>query len=148
MPAHAFKGYASSCNVGILNSFSRELQLEVTESAIKNNLMDLLTELKNFKFVTTLALEFKKIKSDDKTQTQTLNSKTETIINEIDIDDAFKSVYGTIIPNKQKYLGKGSGWIIDSVIDHNINISNYNPSPGSSYNQITKRIRPSKKRFD
>ena len=26
------------------------------------------------------------------------------------------------------FLGKGSGWIIDSVIKHNINISNYNRS--------------------
>ena len=27
-----------------------------------------------------------------------------------------------------KCLGKGSGWITDSVIDHNINTSKYNPS--------------------
>ena len=30
-------------------------------------------------------------------------------------------------------LGKGSGWIIDSVIDHTISISKYNPLAGSSY---------------
>ena len=34
--AHAFKGYASSYNVEILNSFNPELQLKDTESAIKN----------------------------------------------------------------------------------------------------------------
>ena len=33
----------------------------------------------------------------------------------------------------QKSLGKGSEWIIDSVIDHNIIISKYNPLSGSSY---------------
>ena len=33
-------------------------------------------------------------------------------------------------------------------MDHNINISKYNSLPGSSYNQITKRIRSYKKRFD
>ena len=35
----------------------------------------------------------------------------------------FESIYNTIISNKQKLLGKGSGWIIDSVIDHITNIS-------------------------
>ena len=38
-PPHAYKGYPSSYNVNILNSFNPELQLEDTESAIRNNLM-------------------------------------------------------------------------------------------------------------
>ena len=32
---HAFKGFASSYNVDILNSFNSELQLKDTESAIR-----------------------------------------------------------------------------------------------------------------
>ena len=50
----------------VLNSFNPELQLKDTESAIKIKLIDLLTQLKAFKFVTTLALVFKKIESEDK----------------------------------------------------------------------------------
>ena len=42
--AHTFKGFASSYNVEILNSFNRELQLKDTESAIKSKLIDLLTQ--------------------------------------------------------------------------------------------------------
>ena len=34
------------------------------------------------------------------------------------------------------FLGKGSGWIIDSVIKHNINISNYN----RSYIKLPKKL--------
>ena len=41
-------------------SFIPELHLKDTESAIKNKLIDSLTELKGFKVVTTLVLEFKK----------------------------------------------------------------------------------------
>ena len=48
-------------------------------------------------------------------------SKAETIINESDIDDIFQSIYTTIISKIQKFLGKGSDMIIDSVIEHNIN---------------------------
>ena len=35
---HTFKGYASSYNVEIWNSFNSELQLKETEPSIKNNL--------------------------------------------------------------------------------------------------------------
>ena len=38
--AHAFKDYASTYNVEILNSFESELQLKDTESAIKSKLKD------------------------------------------------------------------------------------------------------------
>ena len=65
---HAFKGYASIYNVEILNSFNHELQLKDTESAIKNKLIELLIQSKDFKFVTTLVLVFKKIESGDKTK--------------------------------------------------------------------------------
>ena len=58
-PEHAFKGYANTYNVEILNSFNPELQLKDTESTIKSKLIDLLSELKCFNFVTTLVLVFK-----------------------------------------------------------------------------------------
>ena len=43
---HAFKGYASTNNFEIFNSFNPELQLKGTESAIKSKLIELLTQLK------------------------------------------------------------------------------------------------------
>ena len=52
----------------------------------------------------------------------------------------FQSIYTTIITNIQKFLGKGSGWIIDSVIDHTISISEYNPLAGSSYIKLPKEL--------
>ena len=74
----------SSCNVEILNSFNPELQLKQSESAIKSKLIDLLSELRWFKFVTTLVLVFKKMEIEDKTKYDTFysNSTAEIIINE------------------------------------------------------------------
>ena len=40
----------------------------------------------------------------------------------------------------QTFLEKGSCRIIDSVIDHNINIPKYNRLAGSSYIQITREL--------
>ena len=53
--------------------------------------MDLLYEIREFKFVTTLVLMFKKIESDDKTKLSTVysNLKTGAIINESNIYDIF-----------------------------------------------------------
>ena len=65
---HDFKGYASTFNVQILISFNPGLQLKDTESAIKNKLTKLLTQLKGFKFVTTLLLVFENIENEDKTK--------------------------------------------------------------------------------
>ena len=64
--SHAYKGYASTYCVKTLICFNPELQIKDTEYANRKKLIDLLTELKGFKFVTALVLEFKKIENDDK----------------------------------------------------------------------------------
>ena len=42
--------------------------------------------------------------------------------------------------NIQKSFGIGSGWIIDSVLSHNVNISKYNPLVGNSYIKLPKGL--------
>ena len=108
-----------------------------------------MTQLKGFKFVTTLVLLFKKIENEDKTSYDTFysNSKTEMIINDSDIDKLFQSDHTTIIAIKQKCLGKGSGWINDSVIDHTISVSKYNPLAGRSYIKFPEESDHPKKRI-
>ena len=99
------KGYASSYKVEILNYFNPELQFKDAESAPKNKLTHLLTQLKGFKFVATLDLVFEKMESDDKTKYDTFysHSKAQRIINQSDIDDVFKSIYTTTMSNIQKF---------------------------------------------
>ena len=89
--------------------FNLEIQRKDTESAIKSKVIELLTQLKGFKFVTTLVLVFKKIENEDKTKYDNFNSgsKAEIIMNENDIDDVFQSIYATIMTNTQKFLEKG-----------------------------------------
>ena len=77
--------------------------LKDMESAIKSTLIELLTQLRDSKFVTTLVLVFKKIESEDKTKSDNSysSSKAEIIINENGIDDLFQSIHTTIITNIQ-----------------------------------------------
>ena len=85
---------------------------------------------------------FRKIESEDKIEYENFysRSKAEIIMNRTDIDDVFESIYTTIITNIQKSLGKGSGWIIDSVIDPTTSISKYNPLAGISYIKLLKEL--------
>ena len=78
--SYAFKGYASSYDVEILISFNPELQLKDTESAVKNKLINLLSEVKDFKLVTALVLEFKKIQSNDKTLQSNLYNHSKVVV--------------------------------------------------------------------
>ena len=51
--AYAFKNYAHTYNVEILNSFNPEVQVQNTEFGIKNK-QSLLNELRGLRFVITL----------------------------------------------------------------------------------------------
>ena len=137
-PAHAFKGYASTYNVEILNSFNVELQFKDTEAVIKSKLIEILTQLKGFKFVTTLVLVLKKIENKDKTKYDNFYSisKAGTITNENDIVNVFQSKNTTIIENIRKSSLKDSGWIIDSIVDQTIS----NLLDGSSYIKLPKEL--------
>ena len=77
-----------------------------------------MTELRGFKFVITLVLVPKKIESEDQEKYYTFYSpsKAETIINESEIDDVFKSIYTTIISNIQKIFMKS--FRLDYLFSH------------------------------
>ena len=62
------------------------------------------------------------------------------IVNKSDIDDVFQTIYITNVKDMGKSLGKDLGWIIDSVIDHTISISKYNPLTGSNYIKSSKEL--------
>ena len=60
--AHAFKGYASSYIVELLNFLNPDVQLKDIQSAIKNILKILLSKFRGL----TLVLLLKNIRSEDK----------------------------------------------------------------------------------
>ena len=108
---YAYRGYASTYNVEISNLVNPELQVKDAKSAIKNKLRNGLYELRVFKLVTTLVLEFSTIENDDETKYSTFysNSKAETTVNESNtsIADIFESIYITVISNIRKFVAKG-----------------------------------------
>ena len=102
--SHSYKDSLSTHSVKILNSFSSELQVKYTKFAVKYKPIDLLSKLREFKFVTTLDFEFETTESYVKAIYSTFlsNSKVETIIMENNIADLFEKIYNTIILNIQR----------------------------------------------
>ena len=94
-----FLRLCNSYYIEILNTFNPELQRKDTEFAVRNKLTYLFSELESLEFMATLALELKKIKSDDKAKYDIfyLDSKAETIVNESYIYNVFESIYTSII---------------------------------------------------
>ena len=83
----------------ILIFYNPELQPKDTKFGIKSKLIELLTQLKAFEFVTTLVVLFKKIEIEDKTKYDNFYSspKAEIVINKSDIDYVFQSIYTIIL---------------------------------------------------
>ena len=75
------------------------------------------------------------------------HSATEIIINEIDVDDVFPSIYATVISKIEKSLGKSSAWIIDSIINHTTSVSKYNSLSGSNYIELPEELDHLRKRL-
>ena len=121
---HAFKGYVSTYNVEILNSFNPELKVKDTESTITSKLIKLWNRLRGIKFVKKAVLVFKKIESKDKTMYDNFysSSKAETITNKTDIYNVFKLIYTAVITNIENSSLKYLEWFTELVIDHTISI--------------------------
>ena len=60
----AFRGYAMSCKVGVIERKDRILQLEASKSSINNFSSDLLNQTKGFKFQITVKVLLKKIQDE------------------------------------------------------------------------------------
>ena len=121
---HAFKGYVSTSNVEILNSFNPELKVKDTESTITSKLIKLWNRLRGIKFVKKAVLVFKKIESKDKTMYDNFysSSKAETITNKTDMYNVFKLIYTAVITNIENSSLKYLEWFTELVIDHTISI--------------------------
>ena len=79
---NAFRGYAMSYKVKIIEKKDRILQLEASKSSIKDMFSDLLNETKGFKYQITVKVLLKKYKPDREIEFRPVyfNSTTKTVI--------------------------------------------------------------------
>ena len=144
--AKALKGYTKSFQIGTTNDKDPLVQLQNTRKAIEHHITSTLTSMKGTKFVETLMVTFKKSTKDGTSdKTAYINSKAQTIINNIEIPEALQSSKQQILNTIAQWVSEGSGWTIQSVDNHYLNIVQYQPMKGSSYIELPQELRNSGK---
>ena len=142
----ALKGYTQSFDVELRDKKDPLLQLQKSRRAVEYLFNNLLVQTKGFKFVETLQVKFVKHSNDKKIlKNGYFNSTTDLIINETDIKLAIQASQQQILNKIAQWISEGSGWTIQSIENHYINIVNYSPLKGPSYIKLPQEL---KKRFN
>ena len=144
--AKALKGFTKSFEISIKNNKDPLAQLQNTRKATEYHIVKILTSMKDLKFVETLRVTLKKLVKDEiEYKTAYFNSKPQTIINNIEIPEALQSSKQQILNMIAQWVSEGSGWTIQSVDNHYLNIVQYQPMKGSSYIKLTQELRNSRR---
>ena len=102
--------------------------------------------MKGLKFIETLRVTFKKFANSEIVfKTAYFNSNPQTIINNVEIPKALQLSKERILNIIAQWISEGSGWTIESVDNHHLNILQYKPMNGSSYIKLPQELRNSAK---
>ena len=140
----AFKRYARSYKIEIIDSKDPLVQLVTSKSSIKDLFIDLLDEMKGFTYQITVKILLSKRKGNREIGFAPFyfNSTTKTVINlEYDLDKSFQEILHRI----DNWINEISGCVTESIDAEYGNISIFSPLSGSSYIELPRRLRNSMK---
>ena len=134
----AFRGYAISYKVEIIERKDPIVQLEESKSSIKDLFINLLNETKDFKYQITVLFKKYKLNGEIEFAPVYFSSVTKTVINHrFKLENFFQEIlYMTDV-----WINNGSGWNVESIESQYINISTYRPLSGSSYMDLPVGLR-------
>ena len=133
-------------NLNPLNHFTK------TRPQTESHLEDFLKTMKGFKFIETLEVTFEKDTIDSKTgkrvsiyKTAFFNGKAKIVTKVGHIEPELNMSRQEILNVIDKWVSEGSGWVIDRIDSHYINVTLYKPLNGSSYIELPTELRNPKK---
>ena len=139
----ALKGHAKSYGIELQDNLNPLNHFTKTKALVESHLEDLLKTMKGFKFIETLEVTFEKETIDSKTgkhvsiyKTAFFNGKAKTITKAIDIEQELSMSRQEILNTIDKWVSEGSGWVINRIDSHYINVTTYQPLNGSSYIEL------------
>ena len=142
----ALKNSTKSFAVDIVDNKDPLHQLTETRNVIEQYLNGELIGLKGFKYIETLKMTFEKQLGNKTTiKTAYFNSETKTLINENEINEVLQTSRQELMKAIGQWISEGSGWTIQSVDGHYINLTKYKPLKGSSYIELPTELRNSSK---
>ena len=151
----ALKGHAKSYGIEIQDYLDPSNHFAKTRALVESHLENLLKDMKGFKFIETLEITFmkKKVETLDSInkintivyKTAFFNSKAKTVTKASDIEHELIMSRQEIMNVIEKWVSEGSGWVIDRIDGHYINVTTYTPLHGSSYIELPTELRNPKK---
>ena len=148
----ALKGHAKSYGIELQDNSNPLNHFTKTKELVESHLESLLKDKKGFKFIETLEITFEKDSIDSKTgkrvsiyKTAFFNGKAKTITKASDIEHELNMSRQEIMNAIDKWVSEGSGWVINRINSHYINITLYKPLNGSSYIELSTELKNPKK---
>ena len=148
----ALKGHAKSYEIELQDNLNPLNHFTKTRPQTESHLEDLLKTMKGFKFIETLEVTFEKDTIASKTgkrvsiyKTAFFNGKAKTITKVDDIEPELNMSRQEILNTIDKWVSEGSGWVIDRIDSHYLNVTLYKPLNGSSYIELPTELRNPKK---
>ena len=143
---------------GVVQSFELEnisikdprMLFATSQNSLTKKLAQILQQKGSFKAYLTLRVELKKRILQDGEEAYEFaqpyfNSTTTTILNELDIRDFYDKAVEEILNRIAKWISKGSGWVIERIINFYLNIVSYVPLKGRSYFPLPEELRHHRK---
>ena len=138
----ALQGYAKSYEISIINNKDPLLQLQKTRTALESHISNLLTSMNGLKFLEALKVTLSKISDGEIIYNSPVFFSTpQIIINNTEIKVALEATQQLILNKIAIWISEGSGWTIESVDHHYLNVVQYQPLAGSSYIEIPKDLK-------
>ena len=129
----ALQGYTKSFDIELRDNKDPLVQLQESRKAIEYLFNNQLKISKGFKYVETLQVKFIKFSNGQKTEKNGFfNSKADLIINNTNIQSSLQISKQHILNIISQWVSEGSGWTVESIESHHLNIANYSPLKGSS----------------
>ena len=148
----ALKGHAKSYGIELQDNLNPLNHFTKTRALVESHLESLLKDKKGFKFIETLEVTFEKDTIDSKTgkrvsiyKTAFFNGKAKIITKANDIEHELSMSRQEILNVIDKWVSEGSGWVIDRIDSHYINVTTYTPLHGSSYIELSTELKNPRK---
>ena len=143
----ALKGNVANYVFSIANDSDPSIQLANTREILKEKLISLINEKrKGLKFGITQKIKMRKETEDGVIYREPyFNSKAKTITHPEMINDLIREAEEEILNNISDWISEGSQWLIELILEHYLNIINYQPLRGGSYLELPKELRNAKK---
>ena len=148
----ALKGHAKSYGIELQDNLNPLNHFTKTRALVESHLENLLKDMKGFKFIEKLEVTFEKDTIDSKTGKRVsiykmaiFNGKAKTITKAHDIEHELSMSRQEILNVIDKWVSEDSGWVIDRIDSHYINVTTYTPLHGSSYIELPTELKNPKK---